>query len=90
MSSIAVSPVEGTEVASSETLSLDVTDGDVLIVAVLDAARDLVHDGTAFAPKYATSTRYAITGGFHYDLRRIGGWSGRSVTIKCYDLVAVI
>lgn len=71
----------GTEIGRNDAVPLDVTDETGLaavIVMVLypdTGEYEVAHDGTAFAPRFVSkSTRAAITDGYHFELRRTGGW----------------
>ncbi len=88
--SITVSPVEGTEVSASEILVADILGGDTWIAAQYDssAAIEVVYDGTSFMPHFALSTITPIVGGATYSVRRTGGWRGRSVTLRYYEMGA--
>lgn len=75
-----VSPDPALPISRGTVLSFDVTD-NVGIAAVWIGAtfpriakREVVHDGDGFGPGYAGSTKTPITGGFHFEIRRVGGW----------------
>lgn len=73
------SPAVGSSIQPSTIINFDIVDPDnfvrVLIVAAYSSGkRDVMHDGNAFAPFYAGSTRTPITGGFTYSFIRSGGW----------------
>lgn len=74
-----VSPSAGSAITRDTEIVIDVTDAVGLATAPLFAsypsgAYDVVHDGVAFATYYAISSRAAISGGYRYKLRRVGGW----------------
>jgi hypothetical protein len=73
-----VSPPAGSTIASNDTLIVDVTDGDALLVAhyLGDVVPDeVIHDGDGYLPLFAAeSTRTAITGGFRYHIKRADGF----------------
>ncbi len=76
-----VSPPEGTEIERTAPVFFDVTDDSGLFRRVLvavefpDGAVELAHDGDAFTPRYiALGERTPIAGGWHFRLRRTGGW----------------
>lgn len=50
---------------------------------------EVIYDGAAFAPLYAQqSQRQSISGGYHFLLRRTGGWPGSpTVLAKVIDTV---
>lgn len=90
-----VTPAEGTPIGRGDPVFFDVTDETglkrVIIAAKLGAdAYEVVHDGDAFAPRYANlSTRVEITGGFRYRVRRAGGWpSAPSIVPFAFDTSA--
>ena len=76
------SPLPGTSLSSTDSISFDVTDDSgafhcLFVVARFNSTgdRDVVHVGVSFSPKYvATSSRAAITDGFRYTVRKAGGW----------------
>lgn len=78
-------PAPGTPISRSTPVEFDVTDvvliRRVVVEANLGGATELVHDGDGFSPGYATSSRTAISGGFHYLVARQGGWPS-APTIK--------
>lgn len=73
-----VSPADGSKIVRSTQLVFDVTDeaGLRLVLPAMKISGDyeLVHDGTAFTPRYIDSTREAITNGFRYTIIRAAGW----------------
>ena len=84
---IEVSPSENVEVSPAAALSADVTGGGTLIVArsLESGASELVYDGNGFMPRYASSIVSDITGGQHFEIRRIGGWFGRRIALRFYE-----
>ncbi len=80
------SPPPGTTLAPSAALSFDVTD-DVafrrIIVTVTqqaDGIEEVAHDGNSFRGLFqTTSVRTLIAGGWHYSLRRLGGWTSAPI-----------
>lgn len=82
-----------TKLPRQGTLIVDVTDvdGDLdevwLLARFADGTYDVVHDGTAFAHRYADSTRQVVSGGFRYSVRRAGGWpSSFTFKARSFDL----
>lgn len=76
-----VTPASASTVQPADTISFDVTStaGFLRILVCVDPvdsgrAPELVHDGVEFQTLYEGSTRTAIVDGFHYVLRRAGGW----------------
>lgn len=74
------SPAVGSSIQPETVINFDIVDPDnfarILIVAAYGSGkRDVMHDGNAFAPFYAGSTRTPISGGFTYSFIRSGGWS---------------
>jgi len=74
-------PTQGTGIESTQILSFDVTDETgvaavVILASFPDGSIDVVHDNDGFRGKYVgdVNTRSAIAGGYHYSIRRIGGW----------------
>lgn len=85
---ISLSPTEGTEISPSAVITADVLGGDTWIAARYDdGAAEIVHDGTDFMPRFAYSVLSVITGGLRYAVQRIGGWPGKLLTLKYYDVV---
>ena len=86
------SPVEGTTLDPSDSVEFDVTDNsdsfarNMIAVAFADGTQELAYDGLTFTARYlAASTASVITGGFHYTLRRTGGWPGDSLTVRAFS-----
>lgn len=81
-----ITPTPGTTITPTQAVQCDVTSGAsplraiLLIVKLLDGRWECVHDGTNFAPGYASSTRDAVTNGFRYVLRRNFGWPPGGIT----------
>jgi hypothetical protein len=73
-----VSPAAGTALSPSDAIVVDVTDDGTLAHVELRAAQlddiECVHDGTAYTPRYAYSTRVALASGYRYTIRRRDGW----------------
>lgn len=80
-----VQPTPGTAIGRAQALFFDVTDDfsfrRVILVALFDVAsggdgsQEIIHNGDAFAVKYASlSERTIISGGYRYRVRRSGGW----------------
>jgi hypothetical protein len=74
-----VTPTPSTPIDPLQAIAFDVTDNAALarvfVFAVFaNGDAEVVHDGHGFARRYATSTREEIEGGFHFDVRRVGGW----------------
>jgi len=73
-------PAVGSSIQPETIINFDIVDLDnfarIMIVAAYVSGRlDVIHDGDAFAPFYAGSTRTPISGGFTYSFIRSGGWS---------------
>ncbi len=76
------SPLAGTPIAKTTSISFDVTEETgafrrVFVVAFYSATgiSELIHDGDGFRGFYSTtSARRAIAGGFRYTVLRAGGW----------------
>lgn len=79
-------PAPGTPILPTDPVSFDVLAPDglrlAMIVATINGASELVHDGTSFTPVY-TGRRAVTADGFHYVINRIGGWPA-SPTITPY------
>lgn len=76
-----VAPTPGATLTPDAAFSLDVTDETALARVFLTVAFaasgvvEVIHDGDAFMPLYApASTRVVIPDGYHYVVRRHGGW----------------
>ncbi len=74
-------------------VSFDVTDDSglrqVFVVAAFPSnIKELIHDGTDFNQGYRNSfnTRSAISGGYHYTVRRDQGWTEATVSIEVYAI----
>lgn len=83
------SPAPDGILAPTDTISFDVTDETglfhSLVITVfypLTYEWEVIHTGTDFAPKFKPgSSRTAITDGFHYSVRRVGGWASSPLQI---------
>jgi hypothetical protein len=87
-----VSPPAGTAIQTTDPLSFDVTDDSgafrrVLVCVVQDGTTEVAHDGTSFLGNYAggSSSRTAISGGFHFVILRDGGWIA-SPTVRVFAI----
>lgn len=77
-----LSPGAGTGIESTQVISFDITDETglaavVVIASFSDGTVEVVHDNDGFRGNYVgggANTRSAIAGGWHYTVRRIGGW----------------
>jgi hypothetical protein len=75
-------PPPGTPIFSTNPIQFDVTDPDGLAVVVIHVkylgsdAYEVAYDGGAFSPLFSASTVQTIANGFHFTLRRQGGWPG--------------
>lgn len=83
-------PIVGTPIAKDQAVTFDVTDtGNMrrIIVTVTQSdtgVAEVVHDGDGFRGYYAVlAGRTAIAGGWHYSVRRSGGWTG-APTFRVY------
>jgi hypothetical protein len=71
-------------VGPTDPISFDVILGtnpllDVIVAATMAGTNlyEVIYDGSAFAPLYASlSSAQAIAGGVRFRVRRIGGWLG--------------
>jgi predicted phage tail protein len=74
-----ISPVPGTPIRPTDTVSFNVTDNvDLRHVEIRVAQRDVVEtvfNGTAFVGRYTGSARVAIAGGHRFTVLRSGGWA---------------
>lgn len=76
-------PAQNTAISSTTAIEFDVTDEtgqfcSIMVTAFFanTGAWEVIHTGSAFSPTYlAGSGRSVITNGFHYIVRRTGGWS---------------
>lgn len=89
------SPVVASAISATTPLQFDVTDDsglfrDLIVLANFASLEiyEVVHADGAFAPNYAVlSNRSPITGGFHYNVLREGGWpSSPTFVVKAIDL----
>lgn len=87
-------PAPGTEYAADEVFSFDVVDPEgalryVEVLAMLPGVYEVVHDGVDFGPNYRseTNTRAPIANGWHFTVRRKGGWSlgGLQLCVRAVD-----
>lgn len=85
-----VTPAGGATLVPTSTVQLDVTDAGgfrrVLLVAELPTSQEVIHNGAAFTATYQESTRTAITNGWRYVVRRVGGWPRGSWTLRPYAI----
>ncbi len=90
-----VVPAVGTTLQPGTSVSFDVTDSDSAIRKVAIwvgypniSDREMVFDGVAFMPHFSGSLRTSIANGFHYILRRGGGWLdiGISINVLAIDV----
>jgi hypothetical protein len=85
-----VDPTDGTTIGRNDFVEFDVTDADSLIRAIIlmaswsdNSPTEVIWDGDDFGPNYGTfSLRTAVTDGYHFKLKRNGGWPSASLTIK--------
>jgi len=80
-------PADGATLAKYDTVAFDVTDDtdvttQVSAYIVSTDTAELVWNGDGFENQYSTSTRTAITNGYHYVLRRVRGWPTGGVRIR--------
>lgn len=93
-----VSPVSGSTVAASATLSERVTDAQalkgVVILALFFDRHECVYDGRlvdgvwvgSFSPGYTSSTIAPATGGYDFGLVRSAGWYGSfAIRTRAHD-----
>lgn len=88
-------PIPGSLITATQVVQLDVTDdGGVLPVLMLCVRfnnldfTEVIHNSDFFEANYlATSTRTAITNGYHFAVKRFGGWPDSDVTffVKATD-----
>jgi hypothetical protein len=82
----------GTVINPATPLSVDVTDDTglrrvIVVATAADGSQDVVHDGTAFTPKYASrSVRIPITGGYRFSLLPSAGRWATAPTITVYAI----
>lgn len=74
-------PPANADLSPTGTISFSVTDESGVFCSIMitmaypDGSWEVVHTGTAFAPRFAAgSGRSVIADGFRYTLRRAGGW----------------
>jgi len=84
-------PPVGTPLVRSDSVSFDVTDNRALrralVLVTLDGETYCVHDGFAFRGEFANpqSSRTPIVGGYHYIVKRNGGWT----TPPTFEVLAI-
>lgn len=89
-----VSPAAPSSITQNTTLVFDLLDYDTsmpLGVVAVSFPRlgivELVHDGTQFMARYASSTRSGIANGYHYVIQRDQGWpESPTVIVTAADL----
>lgn len=87
-----LSPAAGAPLAPTAAVAFDVTDVSglrrVYVFARLSGgAKEVVHNGSAFEPAYEVgSARTAISNGYHYVLRRYGGWPAGSASFEVHAI----
>ena len=75
-----VSPAAGTAIDPNTPIEFDLTSSAAIRLTLLrvkyaaSGRREIVIDDDGFTPEFSASTRTAISGGYHYTLRRTGGW----------------
>ena len=82
-------PTPGIPIGRLQPIAFDITDdvGTFVLVVVFvrfpDGTYEVIYDGDGFAPRYAASSAVtAINCGFHFSVRRLGGWIGSPVVIE--------
>lgn len=87
------SPAPGSTISPGATVSFDVVDVRAFLfleVQVDQAQREVIHDGDSFLIPYLGSIRFAIPGGWRYQVRRTGGWVvGPTFRVRVYDVAEV-
>lgn len=75
------SPAIGNAIENTQVIEFDVTDETglaaiMVLVSFPNGTIDVVHDNNGFRGSYVgdVNARAAIVGGFHYTVRRVGGW----------------
>ena len=74
-------PTVGTPLVRSDSITFDVLDNlsalrRVIVLVTLSGETFCVHDGFSFKGEFTSlSTRSAMSGGYHYSLKRNGGWT---------------
>lgn len=75
------SPAGTTAIESDQIIEFDITDSVSLATVILFASFpsgivEMVHDNTGFRGNYVgdVNSRTVIAGGWHYMIRRVGGW----------------
>ena len=85
------SPPAGSAIGATTAVSFDVTDETSLarvfvLAEFLGGTYEVIHDGAKFGSRYApASSRSAIAGGYHYSVRRNGGWP-QAMTVRVIPL----
>lgn len=74
-----ITPAPGSIVPRMTPVDFDVTDnigqlGFLLIQVYQNGFLETVYKGQGFITPYQTSVRTAIPGGYHFTIRRAGGW----------------
>lgn len=80
-----LTPAAGSALHPTSKISFDVTVSDntpfrkIFLSATTDSSdiHELIWDGTAFTPFYTGSTITTANNGYHFDIRRNNGWTGR-------------
>jgi len=92
-------PTPGTLIAAAAPVDFDITDNsgtfarNMIAVAFSDGTQELAYDGVAFTARYlsgssVTPTTIGNDSGFHYTLRRTGGWIGTTITVRAFAVDA--
>ncbi len=86
-----VSPIEGTTIGRTQVITFTVSTTSPLRRVIISAIRggefieEMVHDGISFAASYLGGSNSRVNtagGGFTYNILRLGGWRGTSVTLR--------
>lgn len=73
-----LSPEPGSAIYKHTPIDFDVVDDQglrLVEVQVDQFVREVAHDGDSFLHPYLSSLRYAIVGGYHFQIVRAGGWA---------------
>lgn len=90
-------PSPGTTLDPADEVEFDVTDNsgafarNMIAVAFADGTQELAYDGQTFTALYLAGSTVAPTvvgqdAGYHYVLRRIGGWPGATITVRGFSV----
>lgn len=86
-----LSPAPGSALGPTDVVHFDVTDATGLrrvfvFVRIAGGGLEVAHDGASFAGAYVNSVRTPIANGYHYAVRRYGGWPKASVEFAVHAI----